>query len=223
MHNNRIEFARVARPTRKSEALLLAAHSRRYALRGLKAVRQIILFALLGLVLESVHGEPSAEPASISLETYCSANSCRRHVRFHLRTDGDPIEETVPLYWPAVQNNKISLLPGEKLYVEATVEGQALTSLKQVESIDDPKKTLIFEFTQGDKDLGMMLAVKNPFQRLLKVHINMIDFSHKPHQTSSCPVVPGGSGFESWPHPIPELVISDLRFLEDGSEIACVY
>jgi hypothetical protein len=28
-HNKRLEFARTARPTRKSEALLLAAHSRR--------------------------------------------------------------------------------------------------------------------------------------------------------------------------------------------------
>jgi hypothetical protein len=31
--NKRIEFARGARPTRKSAALLLAAHSRRYTLQ----------------------------------------------------------------------------------------------------------------------------------------------------------------------------------------------
>jgi hypothetical protein len=51
----------------------------------------------------------------------------------------------------------------------------------------------------------------------------MMDFSHKPHQTSSCPAVARGSAYESWPHPIPELIISGLRLLDDKGEVSCIY
>jgi hypothetical protein len=175
------------------------------------------------LVLTGAHAEPSAQPASISLEEYCAANPCRRNVKFQLRTNHDPINETVPMYWPAVLNDEISILPGEKLYIEATLDKQKLTSLKQVEAVSNPSKTLVIEFTQMDKSVGMMLVVNNPFQKLLKFHINMMDFSHKPHQTSSCPAVARGSAFESWPHPIPELSISDFHLLEETGDVSCVY
>ena len=56
MPNNRVEFARVARPTRKSVALLLPAHAGRYALQ-VKTVR--ILVALICCVGAVAHAAES--------------------------------------------------------------------------------------------------------------------------------------------------------------------
>jgi hypothetical protein len=120
-----------------------------------------------------------------------------------------------------VQGKQLSILPGEKLYIEAQVDGRSLTNLNQVDSITNPENTLVFEFTQMDKETGMMLTVKNPFTARLKYHINMVDFAHKPHQTSSCAVMAGGSVSEMWSHPITELLISDFHFPENP--VGCVY
>jgi hypothetical protein len=188
------------------------------------SVQLLSVLITLGLLVTSAHAADAAPPGEqVSLEEYCSANPCRRDVTFQLRTQRDAIKETVPLYWPVVQADRISILPGEKLYIEAKLDGKTLTSFEHVAAIRDPDKTLVFEFTQMDKDLGMTLVIKNPFAKSLKVHIDMMDFSHKPHQTSSCPAVARGSAYESWPHPIPELIISGLRLLDDKGEVSCIY
>ncbi len=162
-----------------------------------------------------VHAAPS------SLEDFCSANPCRKDLTIRLRTESKDLNIPVPLYWPAVQGEQLSILPGEKLYIEAQVDGRSLTNLNQVDSITNPENTLVFEFTQMDKETGMMLTVKNPFTARLKYHINMVDFAHKPYQTSSCAVMAGGSVSEMWSHPITELLISDFHFPENP--VGCVY
>lgn len=51
-YNKRIEFARCARPTRKGEAPLLAAHARRWPQRGREQVNRVgLIFAFLSVVL----------------------------------------------------------------------------------------------------------------------------------------------------------------------------
>lgn len=176
---------------------------------------------LAAFVSASTIAESSQNAVTSSLEDFCSANPCRKDLTIRLRTESKNLNIPVPLYWPAVQEEQLSILPGEKLYIEAQVDGRSLTNLNQVDSITNPENTLVFEFTQMDKEIGMMLTVKNPFKAPLKYHINMIDFAHKPHQTSSCAVMAGGSVFESWPYPITELLISDFHFLENP--VGCVY
>jgi hypothetical protein len=53
--------------------------------------------------------------APIELKEFCKNHSCRRNVPVKLRTGGDDIDVTLPLYWPAIEEDRISLLPGEEL------------------------------------------------------------------------------------------------------------
>jgi hypothetical protein len=161
--------------------------------------------------------------APIELKEFCKEHACRRNVAVKLRTGGDDIDITLPLYWPAIEDDRISLLPGEELLVEAELNGDKLVALKQVQQADHPEKTIELKFEQSEDGLDMRLLVRNPFKAPLKYHADMFDFSHTPHQTTSCPVHAGIFGVESWPQPIPEIVLSDLHLWGEKDELECVY
>lgn len=159
-----------------------------------------------------------------SLDEYCKLNPCRENKHVKFKTDNGLVDEVLPLYWPAAQGNQISILPGDELLIEAEViEGNLLGNFKQVTEMQNPEKTIRFSFTQMGSGIGMMLSVKNPFPFNIKYHLNMIDFSGKPHETSSCPVRAKISVYESWPHPIPELMLTNMRIQKDNDSMSCVY
>ena len=115
----------------------------------------------------------------------------------------------------------ITIKPQNKVYAELTITDGEIVNVIQAESVLNPEKTVTFEFSETDH--GTMLSVQNPFEQPIKYHINMVDFSGNFHQTSSCPVMAGGGAFESWPHPIPQLVVSNFRFLGDDQGFTCTY
>lgn len=119
------------------------------------------------------------------------------------------------------QDGIITIEPKDKVYAEVTVTNGRIAEVTQIESILSPEKTITFEFSETKH--GTMLSVQNPFDQPIKYSINMVDYSGNFHKTSSCPVMAGGGAFESWPHPIPQIVISDFRFLEDGQGFTCTY
>jgi hypothetical protein len=47
--------------------------------------------------------------------------------------------------------------------------------------------------------------------------------SERLEKTSSCPVVPGGALFETWPYPIFQVLLANARLLEPGDKYDCVY
>ena len=166
------------------------------------------------------------EGESLSLEAICMTHPCRKDVRVSFRTDGDPVDQTIPLYWPRVFNGVISVLPGESFLIEADIVDGQLTNILEVSENKNPHKTITIKMSQMDGGVGMMLSLSNPFKNVaLKFNMEMIDFAGKPHQTSSCPVMPNASIFESWPHPIPELVIKNPTVIpvSEMESMACVY
>lgn len=184
----------------------------------------VLSFLILTGCKSTVENESNAiaEQTNITIEEYCASNVCRENHRVKFKTDNGEIDQVLPLYWPAAQTHKISILPGDKLFIEADESDGKLFNFRQVSKIENEAKTLIFSFTQMDSSLGMMLSVKNPFKKNIKYHLNMIDFSGKPHETSSCPVMAGLSVFESWGHPIPELILTDMHFANNNKNV-CVY
>jgi len=159
----------------------------------------------------------------LELETYCQDNpNCRRNVQISMETDSGPFETFLTEYWPAVGDSGISLLPGEELFVEVRIEDGIVLGFKQVTEIIDPDRTFTFRFVQ-EHGIGMMLSVQNPFDQPIKYSIDMIDFQGTSHQTSSCPLVAGGGAFESWPHPIPEIHITNFRVLSESDGFVCRY
>jgi len=157
----------------------------------------------------------------ITMAQFCELNLCRENVTIKLRTERGLYEEQLPLYWPAVYGDIISIFPGETVYAEAMVENNKIVYLRQVNQNKNPERTLVFEFKQTEdlSKLDVMLSVENPFEKALKYDLKMKDFNGELHHTSSCPVYK--RVFEHWPHPIVELGISKLRLLEKGSVVGC--
>lgn len=121
----------------------------------------------------------------------------------------------------SLQGEIITIEPMHKVYAEVTITDGRIVEVTQVESILNPDKTITFEFSESKH--GTMLSVQNPFEKPIKYHINMVDYSGNFHKTSSCPVMAAGGAFESWPHPIPKLVVSDFHFLEEDQGFTCTY
>jgi hypothetical protein len=69
----------------------------------------------------------------------------------------------------------------------------------------------------------MLLKVTNPFSQSLKFNMGMMPLdSDKLLKTSSCPVMAGGSSFESWPEPVFQVVLGNARFIDaDKGQVAC--
>ena len=98
-----------------------------------------------------------------------------------------------------------------------------IVGLKKVSNITDQSSTLTFNFMKSDNGKSMILSVKNPLPSPVKCHIDMVDYQGRLHDTSSCPVLGGLSIYESWPHPIPEIRITDFHFASEKEKTVCVY
>lgn len=174
-------------------------------------------------------GELDTKPEDskeLTLDKVCMDHPCRENVHISFQTDGEAVDQTIPLYWPRVFNGVISVLPGESFFVEADLIDGELVNIQEVLENSNPEKTIIIKMSQVDGSVGMMLSLSNPFKEVaLKFNMDMIDFAGQPHQTSSCPVMPGASIFESWPHPIPELIIKNPKVIpvSEMESMACIY
>ncbi|QDP01224.1 hypothetical protein [Thalassotalea sp. PS06] len=171
--------------------------------------------------------ENEPEPVSeVTLEDVCHEFSCRENIVIKFKTEDGTFEQQLALYWPRVFNDTISILPGESFLVEAELVDGKLVNLKEVKENSNPAKTIAIDFQQMDDSVHMMLSVSNPFENVaLKFNMDMIDFTGTPHETSSCPILPRGSGFETWPHPIPELVLTNPVTIDvsEMKTVNCVY
>ncbi len=168
----------------------------------------------------TIQGDDADNAQYVDMDEFCQTNPCRKNVHFYLLTEQGKIDEEAPLYWPVVQGDRISVLAGEKVLIEAKLAGKQFGDFVAVKASN---KAISFDLSQSDDHLGMMLVVKNPHDVPIKISIDMIDFEGNLHETSSCPVIAGGSIFEMWPHPIPEILISNIRKHDDSEGMACEY
>jgi hypothetical protein len=125
---------------------------------------------------------------------------------------------------PNVEGMQLSIVAGEQVYVEVTVQANMIVAIKKVANIVHPQSTMTFNLMKDESMKSMVLSVKNPLSRPVKYHIDIVDYRDGLHNTSSCPVRAGLSVFEGWPHPIPELRITNFHFLSAQEErTGCIY
>ncbi len=157
------------------------------------------------------------------LINYCKSAKCRESVQVVLKKkDGSIFSYSNPLFSPILQPGFITILAGETLYIEAEAGEKGPMNLKVVDKIEDPDKTITFNFVQNSSigdEVGMMLKVTNPFNRSIRYRlVMMVPDSDRVFNTSSCPVRAGISVIEMWPHPIFQLIFTDIRFIDEGSD-----
>jgi hypothetical protein len=153
----------------------------------------------------------------------CKYTVCQHNLRVTLKKkDGSIYDQTFSVFPGAAQSFGIAIVAGQALHVEVDIDGDTLTNFRVVDPVSHPERTLSVKLEQSD-DGSMLLTVTNPFKRLLKFNMGIMPLD-KPDlfKTSSCPVVAGGSSFESWPEPIFQVVLAKAHFIEaKGTEVTC--
>jgi len=118
-----------------------------------------------------------------------------------------------------IDENRIILFSGEKIFVEADVVDGIIVKFAVVREITDQSKTIVIEFNQikDDNDLRkhkfMMLKIINPFNKNLEYKADVYLARHNRwwYNTSTIPVRAKLTSYESWPDLLLTIVLYDFE------------
>ena len=122
---------------------------------------------------------------------------------------------------PYVADNDVYLFAGEAFGVNVTVTENEISHVAYERN--PAKADVEFRFTQEKSQNGwmMMLVIRNKLKRRLYLDALMTrPGSDEILTTNVLPVEPNLSDFESWPHPIVQLVLRNFRFSEKPKQSA---
>lgn len=171
--------------------------------------------------------------AARDLAAACARSVCRTEVRqLNLNAENGRFELMTDLF-PYADNGMVSIFPGEAIVVEFA-DNRSLNNprfLKVVDQVDiagtpDPmaaagtRPTMSFEFKQEPGKPNMTLQIKSTVDVFVKFDAFMwlpTPDGIRTGPTSSCPVIANGGNFETWPHPIAMLVLSNFRIQPPNS------
>lgn len=125
-------------------------------------------------------------------------------------------EERYEKQIPYVFDNDVYLFNGEKSGIKVTGSDGEIATIRYEK--DAKKADVVFEFKQ-DKDsegsLMTLLIIENKLPRRLYLDALMTRPDRKQiFRTSILPVEAKLTNYESWPHPIIQLVLQNFRFSE---------
>lgn len=114
-------------------------------------------------------------------------------------------------------NNKgaIVIYPGERFVIAFEIENG-----KIVNAAPNPvggQLSNAVEVSFEEIESGTMLTLENHLPGDVKYDANMAALDDRLVYTSSCPIGAGLSAFESWPHPIKFLELSNFRYSTGGA------
>ncbi len=113
---------------------------------------------------------------------------------------------------PYVADGAVYLFSGETFGVNLRLTGNQVSRV--VYQPDASKADVGFEFKQqqGPKGPVMVLIIRNTLkQKVLLDALMTVPGDKDVHETSVLPVGPGHSNTESWPHPIVQLMLKNIR------------
>lgn len=154
---------------------------------------------------------------------FCEEHACRGRTEIDLlEEDGRTFHLELERAQPVVQGGMVSIYAGETIRLRAREQDGVVVDLAVAAESETPTIELRLEqLRSGENPSSMMLTVKHGFARTLKYRLGMMLLSdERVRGTSSCPVPVAVPSFELWPHPIFQLVLTDLRLVEDGDAAA---
>ncbi|WP_194755858.1 hypothetical protein [Aliidiomarina indica] len=157
-----------------------------------------------------------------ALEELCWDLPCREDFDLLVRFEDGTLDTRLPLYWPQIQKETVSVMPNETLYVELVESGDFLVPIAVHKQQDEYKSYMRVRMSQGESGTGTMITLSNPFEQTLKIHAHVVDASGQVFPIRSCSVVPSSSSYNSMPHPITEYFITHIRLLPMNA-IFCAY
>lgn len=119
---------------------------------------------------------------------------------------------------PYAAENDVYLFSGESFGINLRIDGNKIDVTYQP---DFKKADVWFTFNQP-KELGgvsMMLIIQNKLKSELQMDALMTLPGKKDiYKTSIVPIMAGLSDYESWPHPIVQIVLRNFRVPEQSAE-----
>ena len=134
-----------------------------------------------------------------------------------LRVDKEHVyEERYDRKIPFVADNDVYLFSGESFGLKLGIaNGEVATVTYQKDKAGADVEVEFKQEVGKDSDPMMMLVLKSNIKQVLYIDALMTVPERKGiAKTSILPLQPGLMGFESWPHPIVQLVLRNLRFKE---------
>ena len=114
---------------------------------------------------------------------------------------------------PFVHDGNVYLFKGDEFGLTFDIQTNSIRTVKYEPDVKKTDVTLKFtQEIQPDGSAMMMLHIHNNTKQTLNMDALMTVPDKKAvAKTSILPVQPGLSGFESWPHPIVQLVLRNIR------------
>lgn len=168
--------------------------------------------SIFGIILIGSVAEADGPPTSSSDVVF------RDPFTLKLRVDADRSLDVDFQKIPYVHKGSVYLFSGEEFGISLKIEGKRITEISYHK---DPKRADVrFKFSQdwdSQKSEGAMnLIIDNHTQRkILFDGLMTTPKNPEARQTSILPVGPGMTNYESWPHPIIQLVLRNIRLEEE--------
>ena len=117
---------------------------------------------------------------------------------------------------PYVHDDNVYLFKGDAFGIDLDITNEVIRGVSY--QADTSKAAVSLRFTQEIRENGeamMLLVIKNHTKRKLFIDALMtVPQRTKAQKTSILPVEPGLTGYESWPHPIVQLVLRNIRLTD---------
>jgi hypothetical protein len=117
---------------------------------------------------------------------------------------------------PYVHDDNVYLFKGDAFGIDLDITNEVIRGVSY--QADTNKAAVSLRFTQEIRENGeamMLLVIKNHTKRKLFIDALMtVPQRTKAQKTSILPVEPGLTGYESWPHPIVQLVLRNIRLTD---------
>lgn len=190
-------------------------------MRFSKYVMMAFMLMTAGVAGAAGQATPGGADQQKNVDEMCKVTICQHNVHVVLKQqDGSVFDRTFDVLPGVVEPNWLVIVAGQTLHIEADRVGNGLANFKLVDTVRHPEKTLTLSFEQA-KDGSMLLQLTNPYNWPLKFDMGMMPLDgERLLKTSSCPVMAGGSSFETWPQPIFQVVLAKPRFLDAGAKRA---
>ena len=182
--------------------------------RGKMTVRNIAALIVVILVLSSACF-PQPKSAAQEEPVFRAPFTLKLHI------DKEHFYEEAFDKVPYVAENEVYLFAGETFGINIAITENRISRITYQR--DPAKADVEFKFTQEKSPNGlmMMLVIRNKLKHRLFLDALITNPENKEiYKTSVLPVEPNLSNFESWPHPIVQLVLRNFRFSENGSNPA---
>ncbi|WP_124981478.1 hypothetical protein [Nonlabens xiamenensis] len=118
-----------------------------------------------------------------------------------------------------VKDYILQIFPSEKINIEVEIDNDSIVSMKTVEKLEFPEKTITIDFKQEVKDGKsemMMLTVKNPFNKIMTYDARMFIVGRDELlKTSIIPIRPKLTNFEMWNDVIITLILDNWKWTSE--------